>query len=571
MMRINFLIYTLFLLISVGLQWYILKHDAHNFHIILSGDGGNIASFISGWLYPERFVNDLVLHDQSNFAFYLSASFPFTLLFHLFFNFDIGTAFSLAYAPLIFLQLWGFFLLGKKLFSSPIFGLALALISMASVHIGAGEHWAILHEPISRQWHNAFLPFLILLILNWKDKPEKWFWLFCLSGFSVYLHPVGAPALAFITGFVCLTSKPSSFTWFQHIIKLSIASTGFFIFSGFFIYLYLTSFPALENAQSTHDISTHMFNDVYVANTHALIAFKQFFIPTYELTLHDSFFEKFIEHNLTFKKLLFKNWSLIISIFGCFGYIYAYKNSTSKTQSHIITLTKMIIAVLIVAIIIPLCDQMIAKSFGRNPLQYDLARNIRFIIPLLYIGTLYYFAHCLYSYKKTLVLSWSLFALILCTPIMINFAFKEFKKDYIANIFRIHSDASQHLAFLKEQPPRKILPLGNASRMQREALALRYIALQPVVFLPKDKNALAYSNSQDYWLWSELKHTYDTLMSKQTTDSDMSRTLSELIKRTQPYYLYIDNNIKDGALLKEAQKYGEIILETENKTLIKLH
>lgn len=571
-------VYAFFLILAIGFQWYIFKHDASSFHIVLSGDGGNITSFIAGWLYPERFADDLVLNNTDNFAFYLSGSIPFTLLFHLGFGFDIGTAFSLAYAPIIFIQLVGFFILGQKLFKNDLFALALSLLTMVCVHIGAGEHWAILHEPISRQWHNAFLPFMLLALVSWTDKPNRWFWLFALAGLSVYLHPVGAPAFAFITGFVILCTKPRSFSWPEHIIKLGFSALAFFVVAGPFIYLYLSSFPALEATGSAKNIGTHIYEHVRVANTHAWIAFQQFFLPSHELALGESFWQNWFTHNVTGVKRLSNfvenNWSLFSLIGGLAGYIFAYKKAgkegNSLTQKHVLFFLKISAAIFIVSILLPWLDQMVAKASDRNPLQYDLARNFRFLIPILYIGVIYFFVSKPFKHALKLCFFCILVGLYFSGPVMMNFAVKEASKNYVPKIFDIHKESSKHLTYLKSLPPQRILPIGYSWSIQRDSLALRYIAYQPVVYTPKDRNALAYSNSPRYWRWIDLREHYKKVMSTNIKDSEKENELSQLIAKTNPTYLYIDRDVHKGWLEKAALKYGNAVLETPHKMLIKI-
>lgn len=577
--RITYSAYSLFLMIALFLQWYLFKHDINDFHIVLNADGGNITSFIAGWLYPERFTHDLVLHDTNSFAFYLSGSIPFTLLFHLGFGLDLGTAFSLAYAPLIFIQLVGFFLLGKRIFNNGYVALSLSLLSLLTCSVGAGEFWGLLNEPLSRQWHNTLFPYFILLLISWVDTPRRWFWLFALAGVSVYLHPVGAPALAFIVGFVLFTTRPSTLSWYKHILYLGISCFGFFLTAAPFTYLYLNSFPALETLKTTQDIASHMYQDVYLANINAWVAFKQFFIPNATLTLEEPFWTSLLQHNMIKAKsttsLIRNNWNILLLVLGSIGFLYSYqkasKEKNKNTKEQISLFIKISIGLIIVSFVLPFIDQTIAKIYNRNPVQYDLARNIRFLIPILYIGLLYLVMETNNKHRIKLCLFCVCFAFYFNTPTLFKHAIREYKKGVPAPVLKVHKDSAILLEYLKKLPPQKILPLGTNWSSQRDGLAIRYIAHQSVVYSPKDKNALAYSNSPDYWRWITLNELNSQITNQKLSLSERSQSLTKMIKETDADYLYLDNNGVTKWIINSVSLYGDPVLTTPYKVLVKLH
>src|SRR5690349_21806003 len=77
--------------------------------VLSNGDGGNVASFVAGWLHPARFRHDFLLSDTGNFTFYVSIVLPYVALANVFTQ-DLGTAYLLQYFPMIFAQLSGFYL-----------------------------------------------------------------------------------------------------------------------------------------------------------------------------------------------------------------------------------------------------------------------------------------------------------------------------------------------------------------------------------------------------------------------------------------------------------------------------
>lgn len=183
-----------FLLLGAALLLARLQQNYPN--VILDSDAANIASFALVQGHPELFTGDLVLSNPSQFANYATIHLPLTrVLNRLAGNF--GLAFVLPLGATVFLQLLGFYILGRVLLRSRLWALLFTLAAAAPLRMNVGEFWGLWSDPLPRFAFQAVLPYLLSLAVVWRDQPRRWPVVMILAGLMVFLHPVSAPTWGF--------------------------------------------------------------------------------------------------------------------------------------------------------------------------------------------------------------------------------------------------------------------------------------------------------------------------------------------------------------------------------------
>ena len=201
--------------------------------VILTGDGGNIASYAAALDHPGWFQADPVLGDLRNIDIYATIHIPIIRALNRLTG-DYGLAYAWLVLPQTFLQLLGFYLAGKgavhqsqqqyrrysagRIVSGP-FVLAF-LTAMTVINIGLGEIWGVWQDALPRVTFQSLLPFLLTLTLVWKDRPGRWPWLMLLAGLLVYVHPISAPAWGLAIWFSLWLLLPTGWNWKRRILTM---------------------------------------------------------------------------------------------------------------------------------------------------------------------------------------------------------------------------------------------------------------------------------------------------------------------------------------------------------------
>ena len=128
---------------------YFLGRLQSNYPIlILSGDAGNITSFAAAQAQPELFRGDPVLGEGNLTGFYANIDIPIIKALAPLAGGDYAWAYTWLVAPHIFLQLLGFYILGRVLLRKRIWAFLLALLTaMPFLDVGLGEFWGIWRTP----------------------------------------------------------------------------------------------------------------------------------------------------------------------------------------------------------------------------------------------------------------------------------------------------------------------------------------------------------------------------------------------------------------------------------------
>ena len=190
-----------------GLLFFLGRWNGITPFIDLKGDGASVAGFAAALDHPELFENDFLLHDLGNISSYNYAHVPLVRFLASLVN-GYGTAFLVLLVPIIFLQMTGFYVLGKVLFRSRFWALLLAIFSTFLIFTESKDYWGIFIDPQPRMLFQAIFPWLLTLAYLSRDHLKlRWITMIVL-GFMSFIHQISTPALALSIWLGFLVFKP---------------------------------------------------------------------------------------------------------------------------------------------------------------------------------------------------------------------------------------------------------------------------------------------------------------------------------------------------------------------------
>lgn len=449
--------------------------------ILTNGDAGNVSAIVASSMNPERFVNDPLFSDAQNFKFYWTISIPLTQ-FITHFTHDIGQSYLFLIWPIIFVQLMGFYLLGLYLFSNRGWAFLLALLSLSPVYVFSGELWGQLDVPLTRSYYGALFPFILLISL--KNNNKIWFPLIVMGvcGLSVYVHPVSAPSVSF----ACLTAlfmcKPTDRSWAKQLLVVFAAGVMFLMIAAPFITNFFSGFPSSESIHnnSSSAIAAHYMTQAAGPEYYNALSILQ---SLYSLLFQGKW-----------------NWFWLMGIIG----LLITPTFSKKPHYECKFFIFFIIGLLISSVGIAWLDQSIARMNGRYPAEIDLIRNSRYLIPLLLIGGVRFFANLnIRISNKYRPVFWFLILIFVYrwfidfpatfSNLIINQWQHKQVEDQVNNLSN-----RKMLNYIKTLPTgSKIMAFSLDSDsnglIEDVMFAIRYASLQPIAHLRKDLNFLTYS------------------------------------------------------------------------------
>ncbi len=466
----------------------------------LSGDAGNYASFAAAKTYPELFQNDPLLNDVNNFDVYSTYHVYLTkVLAPIFGNF--GTAFMVLQLPLTFMQLCGFYLLGRELYKSRLFGSFLSAFAFIFVRMNLSEFWGYETSPIPRFSFQACLPFVLLMVLKQGDQRKRWPLILAITAALTYVHAVSAPAWSIA---IALS------LWFMTPHSIPAKEKSKYMLYAILIFIIILLPFSVQYFKTTlsgeQDIS--VINEV-----RDIIDFR---LPEGQIDFQTAI-RDFV-NNVLFTDILHTSLFLV-SMISFLGMNYISRDSTEGQR--VIAVSMWVVGIVIGSILFPMIDFTIANTLGKNPLQIQFLRSLRNFFPLLYIYFLWPFAHI---YRNTqgknsffkvnkfaptifcicFIALWSKFNGFTKTPVISNTiaCWKEGK--VICSENKELGIRAEFFTSVREETP------INA-RILSDDLAVRYYSLRPLAFSKKDGGTFSFANQAALIEWYEYAQVYDDL------------------------------------------------------------
>ena len=468
------IVFALFALFFSLARW----EAAYDRFVFLLGDAANIASFAAARNYPELFVGDAILEDLDNFRVYLTVHFP---LLHLLTSLtgNYGTAFTTLLPLHVFTQVMGFYILGLVLFRHRYWAILLTLMTTPLVYINLGEFWGIYEDPIPRFSFQALLPYLLAAILSWGATPRAWPWFMAFTGLLVYVHPISTPAWGFAIWLSALVYLPRHWPWARKI--------GWMFFNGIIFVLVIMPFAWHYLGNYAHGVTANY------EQVHEAILFR---------------FEDFLDLPQSLRDFILYSslrpyWIFAIG-FGVPIVLWLHRDH----RQSLYAIGWWVGGLVFVSIVLALFDQALARMLGRLPLQVDLVRGIRYLIPLMLIFCLWPFAELDQKFSDSrqmrrvlaiagavLVVSWGVVHPY--TPARLFLYYQHCLHQGKLVCFQPgHAEKVDVLEAVRTLT-------GEQARLlvEEDPLTVRYYALRPVVYAPKDGGILAYSNPSKLLTW----------------------------------------------------------------------
>ena len=467
----------------------------------LSGDAARIASFLAAADHPGAFARDPLLGDPGNYSFYFAAIMPVVRgLAGL--TGDYGSAFTYLLPVLVFAQIVGFYLLGLELMKDR-FGAALLAVATSAldpIWMAGGEGWGLFLDAIPRFTFQAAMPYLLLLALRWRTRPERWPWLMASIGLATYLHTPSGPVFGFAVWCGLLASLPGTWTPSQkarHMVLLAfvfvvcIAPFGVHYFGN--IGGDLTPADA-EARMAEFRNRTRYYADLGIYHAHFLNAVSRR-VPI-----------------------------LPLAVVG----VVALLRLRADARGVLRFLSAWMLGVVAVSVGVTLADQGVARSLDRLPVLTLFVRSLRYSIPILLLLCIWPIAE-LRRTREARGSRWGVAGAALALLGLFAYAHPP------AMFFQGVSCLLEARGLVCPQPHeaerlaafdalREQTPPGSTVLALQDDLAVRYYALRPSVFTYRDLFRSSRPGQPGFAEWRERRRS---LMAA-TRQRDRARKVSTL-------------------------------------------
>jgi hypothetical protein len=496
-------------------------------YVLLDGDAANIATFAAARDHPDLFGGDEVLEIPGLARWYPTIHVPLVRALARITG-DYGTAFQAPVGLHVFLQGVGFYLFGRALFANRYWALLLAIVTLMRVDLNLGELWGIYDYPLPRVTFQALLPFLAAAAYHWRAKPRMWPVIMIAAGLLIYVHPVSTPAwgLAFWLGF--LAFLPSR--WSP--IRSSFVMLGL---GGLFLSV---TIPFLVHYVSHQDVGASSSSGSY-EQVYRIIEAR--FLPGY-MDLPKAF----VDFLFSFTTI---RWQKFFWIWASVGALLVLAIRRKEPRSVLVVALWMV-GLLVTSMLLPFIDHEVARARRAFPLEYDLVRGLRYLVPFMLLFVLWPLAEI--SRRST------------ARPSRIGAVGPTLVGAFLVSVWiywhppvslsglgqcwsqgRVACGPRNDAEFEALEAIRHVTPPGGRILPTDLPLQIRYFSLRPVVHCRKDGGILAYMNHEELLKWHARSQA---LSSAQATDDPGARLerLVDLGVRFGAQYLFIGFPVADS-------------------------
>lgn len=469
---IDGLLILLFLFLALVYQ---LEMSSRGFPtVILGGDAANIASFAAGRAYPDLFTSDAILGNLNNIGLYTTIHLPITIWLEKMVG-NFGLAYSLLLFPHVFVQYLAYYLLGRVLFNQRYWALLFTMAISAPLALAGGELWGVVGDGMPRFTYQVIIPFLLILMLTqWRNRPDRWPWLMVIAGLLAFIHPVSTPAWAFALWlglWPCIPALDPLKKKIKTMIKM-----GFILAIALLpyvsIYLY---YKKGGSANSNYDLVYYILTNYFPYDLMDIpAAVKVLFRATSEFGLL---------------------W------YGLAGFLITalvFKTERSRLKQMLFWMA----GISFVTILVPFVEQIIERTLRIIPLQTELMRGMRYLVPFLFIFWFYPLAELTRRAKQT-----NTARLVLVTGTIITAAWLIMNTPYPITSIKTsincwsqgqficptqddYADALQQIQIKTPETAKFVVFLTN----RWSGIEVRYLGLRPMLYAYKDRGQLTFTN-----------------------------------------------------------------------------
>jgi hypothetical protein len=490
-------------------------------YVFLSSDAANIAGFTAALDHPGSFAGDEVLDDRANFRHYATIHIPLIRLVARITK-GYGPAFLSLLGLHVLVQAAGFYLLGKTVFQNRFWALLLGFASLPIVWLNLGEFWGIVDSPIPRVTFQAILPYILAAAYRWRDRPSRWPLLMTAAGVLIYVHPVSAPAWGFSLWLSLWFFHPIRWPWKRRILVMGILGIIFI----------LVTIPFLLNYLSSHEQGrTASYEMIY-----RIMEFR--FVPGI-LDIPEAILSFLRYISLQLRAVLLLCLLSIVVVFRC----------DPEDRKGFSLIGVWLLGLLFVSVIIPWGEQAIARSLEATPVEVDLIRGVRYIVPLMILISLWTLNMISKNISKSITVHIIGLALLVGLIFANGFSLgdrsislRNWNKEDLFTPQPIDQETVAVLDSISRSTPPGARILATSLTLE-----IRYYCLRPVIYSWKDGGILAYANYEGLLDWYDRTLKYNTIMSNGGAENKIKGLLS-FAEEYGADYVLIDFDVPSSQL-----------------------
>lgn len=327
--------------------------------VALGGDSTMILTRALAGIDPQLYRLDYLFDDAANYSFYNNAN---VVLLQITTLLGIGrpdAVLQVLKGLTTFAFLAGWYLLGVRLTGRWLAGVALALASTLTIPTIVGDYWGLYREAQPRVLFSACLPYIIVLAIDARRLVD-WVATFVLSGVAFWLHPASGPPVALATMAAMAVGhhdrfKPSRLVavcLVSGLVYMAIIAPNFVQYVGDVLRASHGADPAL-----TAEATRLRFAEEYVDVLHGA------------------------DESL---RAIFAGPRILLAMLGLAGaWLVWRRGPDDERRSRLRVVLTLLVATLVLSYVVPLAENVAARAAGRQPLQLDLVRTVRYVVPLL--------------------------------------------------------------------------------------------------------------------------------------------------------------------------------------------
>jgi hypothetical protein len=509
------------LFLGFSLLYFLGRLQSNYPILILSGDAGNITSFAAAQAQPDLFRGDPVLGENNLTGFYSTITIPIIKALAPLAGGDYAWAYTWLVAPHIFLQLLGFYILGRVLLRKRMWAFLLALLTaMPFLDVGLGEFWGIWRDAIPRVTFQTALPYLLALVVIWRAQPRRWPWLMILAGLMVFLHSVSTPAigLAIWLGL-----------WAYHPREWKLARRlGVMTGLGLLFLLALSPFAINFLGYQARGASPDYDMVMKVITT---------YLPENLLNIPAALGSF----------LLAATRSLLLPLALLGGFILLRYGMVERRLIAMVLLWAA--GIFLAAMVLPYAEHQVEAALRIPPIDTELARAIRYFVPLMLLFWLWPLADLAPRFANPQAGRSALLLGILLLGGWTATHTPEGRRMLEATLCMAHGqlvcgetrDSAGLITALRDQTPpgARIFSFNQDDSSTSNMLSIRYDALRPLVYTVRDAGLFIYADRTVFKNWLDTTQQFDAIRTLEDPMAKLAK-LAPLAKSLNADYLVID-------------------------------
>ncbi len=545
--RWDFLVVALFL--GFALLYFLGRLQSNYPIIILSGDAGNIASFAAAQAQPDLFRGDPVLGAGNLTGFYANVDIPIIKALAPLAGGDYAWAYTWLVAPHIFLQLLGFYILGRVLLRKRKWAFLLAfLTAMPFLDVGLGEFWGIWRDAIPRVTFQTVLPYLLALVVVWRAQPRRWPWLMVLAGLMVFLHSVSTPAIGLAIWLGLWAYHPREWKLTRRL--------GVMVGLGLLFLLALSPFAINFLSYQARGASPDYSMVMNVITT---------YLPANLLDIPAALGSF----------LLAATRSLLLPLALLGGFVLLRFGRVERRLIHMVLLWAG--GIFLAAVALPFVEHQVEAALRIPPIDTELARAIRYFVPLMLLFWLWPLAELAPRFADPRASRAALLLGILLLGGWTVTHTPEGRRMLEATTCLAHGrlvcgqtrDSAGMITALRTQTPQgaRIFGFNEDQSSTTNMLSIRYDALRPLVYTVRDAGLFIYADRSAFKDWLETTRQVDDIRAMQDPLARL-QGLAPLAESLHADYLVVDFPVTPDQI---AAFPLDLIWQNDTYTLARLH